>query len=134
MATKTFLLVTAIGEGGTGLGLLVLPAIALALLLGLQAPAPDMVVISRVAGSALLAIGVLSGMASRDRGGPALRGVLAGILVYDTIVAALLAHAGGALGMSGPLLWPAVVVHAFLAVWCAVSVRAAAANVNPGHQ
>jgi hypothetical protein len=120
---KAFLLVTAIGEGGTGIGLLLLPAVVLSLLLGIQAPATDILVISRVTGAALLAIGLISAVASRDAGSPTLLGVLAGVLLYDMTVAGLLGYAGGALGLSGPALWPAVVLHVALAVWCVVCLR-----------
>ena len=120
---KAFLLVTAIGEGGTGIGLLLLPAVVLSLLLGTQAPATDIVVVSRVAGSALLAIGLMSAVASRDAGSPALLGVLAGILLYDVVVAGLLGYAGAVLGLAGPALWPAVVLHVVLAVWCVVCLQ-----------
>ena len=120
---KAFLLVTAIGEGGSGIGLLLLPAVVLSLLLGTQAPATDIVVVSRVAGSALLAIGLMSAVASRDAGSPALLGVLAGILLYDVVVAGLLGYAGAVLGLAGPALWPAVVLHVVLAVWCVVCLQ-----------
>ena len=123
MTVKGFLLVTAIAEAGTGLSLLLLPATVLSLLLGIQAPTVDIVFISRVAGAALLAIGLISALASRAAGGPALLGVLAGILLYDVVVVGLLAYAGGVLGLAGPALWPAVVVHSVLAVWCVVCLQ-----------
>lgn len=123
---KGLLLATALGEGGTGLGLLLLPAGVLSLLLGIQAPSFEVVIVSRVAGAALLAIGLISALASRDAGGPALLGVLAGILLYDVVVAGLLAYAGGVLGMAGPALWPAVVLHGVLAAWCVLCLRTAA--------
>jgi hypothetical protein len=41
------------------------------------------------------------------------------VLIYDVVVAALLAHAGLGLGMSGIVLWPAVAAHGALGVWCA---------------
>ena len=68
-------------------------------------------------------IAVSSALASRDRGSPALLGVLAGILVYDVTVAGLLAFAGGSLGLAGVALWPAVALHAALAVWCVACLQ-----------
>ena len=53
-----------------------------------------------------------------DRGGPAGLGLLIGVLIYDAAVAGLLVYAALFLGMAGVALWPAVVAHAALAVWC----------------
>jgi hypothetical protein len=46
------------------------------------------------------------------------RGQVAGFAVYTALAAALLGHAGAALGMGGPALWPAALLHAGLALWC----------------
>ena len=120
---RGFLLVTAIAEVGTGLGLLLAPSAVMSVLLGIRGPSPEIVIVSRVAGAALLAIGLISALASRDAGGPALLGVLAGILLYDVVVAGILGYAGGTLGLAGPALWPVVVLHAVLAVWCVVCLQ-----------
>ena len=129
---KGFLLVTAIAEAGAGLGLLLLPATVLSLLLGIQGTSPEIVIVSRVAGAALLAIGLICALASRDTGSPALLGVLAGILLYGVVVAGVLGYAGGALELAGPALWPAVVLHGVLAVWCIVCLRSAARHQTSG--
>jgi hypothetical protein len=116
---RTWLLtVTALVEVGTGLFLLFLPSLPLALLLGVSLAAPEAVFIARVAGAALLALGVACSLARSDRHGPAQRGVLTGVLTYDVAAAALLAYAGLVLNMAGIALWPAVVLHTALAVWC----------------
>lgn len=118
MTRSAFLVITAAGEGVTGLFLLLWPAVPLMLLLGVQATVPETLLVARVAGSALLAIAVTSGMARSDSGSPALRAVLTGILLYDVAVAAVLAYAASGLQHGGVLLWPAVVAHAALAAWC----------------
>jgi hypothetical protein len=112
------LIVTAVGEGGTGLLLLVLPSVPLALLLGVERAAPETLFVARFAGAALLAIAVACWLARYDHGRPAQLGLLAGVLIYDVAAAALLAYAGFALSMVGLALWPAAVLHAALAVWC----------------
>jgi hypothetical protein len=114
------LIVTAITEVATGLLLLVLPSIPFGLLLGVSVAAPEALLVGRVAGAALLALGVASWLARSDKQGCAVLGVLTGVLIYDGAAAALLAYAGAALGMAGLALWPAVVLHAVLAVWCLV--------------
>src|SRR5262249_36575021 len=74
--------------------------------------------IARVAGAALLAIGVACWLARGDERSPAQLGLLAGVLIYDVAAAVLLAYAGLVLSMVGIALWPAVVLHTALAVWC----------------
>jgi hypothetical protein len=111
-------MVTAIGEGGTGLFLLVLPSVPLALLLGVEQASPETSIAARVAGAALLAIGVAFWLARGDKQSPALQGLVIGFLIYDGAVAALLGYAGLVLNLVGIMLWPAVVLHAALAIWC----------------
>jgi hypothetical protein len=123
MRRAPLLFVTGLVEVGTGLFLLFLPALPLALLLGVSPAAPEALLVSRVAGAALLAIGVASWLARGDGGGPAQLGVLSGVLIYDLAAAVLLAYAGLVLGLVGIALWPAVVIHAALAVWCVVCFR-----------
>jgi hypothetical protein len=113
------LIVTALIEVGTGLFLLFLPAILLALLLGVSLATPEAIFIARVAGAALLALGAACLMARSDQPGPAQTGLLTGVLIYDASAAALLAYAGLGQSMAGIALWPAVVLHTALAVWCA---------------
>jgi hypothetical protein len=114
------LLVTSILEGGTGVVLLFLPSIPLMLLLGVREGAPEALFVGRVAGAALLALGVASWLARNDERSPAQLGLLIGVLIYDAAAAALLGYAGIVLGMDGIVLWPAVVIHTGLAVWCVV--------------
>ena len=45
-----------------------------------------------------------------------------GALIYDLAAAALLACAGLFANLAGVLLWPAVALHAALAVWCVFAV------------
>ncbi len=120
MARKYLLIVTALGEAGTGLLLLFLPAVLLVLLLGVKQAAPEALVAARIAGAALLAIGIACWLARNDHGSPAQQGMLAGVLIYDVGAAGVLAYAGLILGMVGLALWPAVVLHVVLAVWCVV--------------
>jgi hypothetical protein len=117
------LLATAFLEVGAGLSLLVVPSIPLVLLLGVSEATPETLLIGRVAGAALLAIGVFCWMARGERQGRAYVGLLAGVFIYDVAAAALLGYAGLILNMAGILLWPAVVLHTALAVWCLICLR-----------
>jgi hypothetical protein len=131
MRLKELFLVTAVAEAVIGLALLGLPAIVLATLLGIQPATMETLFVGRIAGAALLAIGVASFLARNDATLPAQRGLLTGILLYDVLVALLLVYAGVGQQMAGPALWPAVVVHTLLAIWCVLSLRVQA---EPGPQ
>jgi hypothetical protein len=111
-------IVTAVLEVGTGLALVVLPAISLELLLAAKSPSPEALFISRVAGAALVAIGVASWLGRNDLHSPAQFGLLVGMLVYNVAVGALLTYAGMVLNWTGIALWPGVAIHSTLAVWC----------------
>jgi len=117
------LIVTALVESGTGLLLLLLPAVLFALLLGLRQAAPETLLVGRLAGAGLLGIGVACWLGRNDSRTPAQLGLLAGVLMYNVAAAVLLARAGAVLKMVGIALWPAVVLHAVLAVWCSACLR-----------
>jgi hypothetical protein len=134
---RTYLLiVTAFGEGGTGVLLLVLPSGPLALLLGVDQASPVTLLVSRVAGAALLAFGIACWAGRFDNRSSAQSGLVASVLVYDLAAAALLAYAGWFMKLLGIALWPAVLVHAALAVWCVMCLwdkpRGEGAGTGPG--
>jgi hypothetical protein len=112
------LIVTALCEVGIGLVLLVWPSLPLALLLGVEHATPEVHIVARIAGAALLALGVTCWLVRSDRHSPAQPGVTTGVLIYDVAAAVILACAGLFLGFAGVVLWPGVVLHTVLAVWC----------------
>ena len=118
-----FLIVIAAVEAATGLALLLLPSVPFALLLGLESATVEAVFVGRIAGAALLAIGVASWMARKDALNPSLFGLLVGILIYNTAVSILLVYAAAILKMTGVMLWPTVAFHALLAVWDGLLLR-----------
>jgi hypothetical protein len=83
---------------------------------------PETIFVARVAGAALLGIGVGCWFGRNDQLGPAQRGLIAGVLVYSALVAGLLAYAGLFLNLVGIALWPAVAVHALLLLACVFSL------------
>ena len=88
---RTYLLiVTALGEAGTGLLALVSPAVLLALLLGVDQASPETNFVGRIAGAALLALGVACWLGRDDHGRPAQQGLLLGVLIYDLAAAGIL--------------------------------------------
>lgn len=110
-------------ELGAGLGLLCLPHSMVSLLIGGDLEGPVALSVARVAGAGLLALGVACWLARHDAHGRAARGLVAAMLVYDTAVAAILAFAGIHEGLHGVALWPAVMLHAVMAVWCIACLR-----------
>ena len=119
---KRFLTLTAIIEGATGLALIAVPAIVVRLLLGAEISGAS-VPLGRVAGAALLALGVACWLARDDTQSRAARGLVVAMLMYNIPATAVLAFAGIALGLHGVALWPAVVLHAAMAAWCVACLR-----------
>jgi len=109
---------TALIEAATGLGLIATPSIVVRLLLGSLLDTSAAVMLGRVAGTALLALGVACWLARDDTQSRAARGLVVTILLYNVSVATLLAFAGVGLGLHGLALWPAVILHAGMAIWC----------------
>ncbi len=114
---------TAIIEASTGLGLLAVPSVVVRLLLGSPLGTSAAVMLARVAGAALLALGVACWLARDDTQSRATRGLIVAMLMYNLIATAVLAFAGIGLGLHGVALWPAVILHAAMAIWCVTSLR-----------
>lgn len=110
---------TAWVEVGVGLALLVVPSVVLGLLLGVDAAESETLLVGRIAGGALIALGVASGVARREKRCATHQGLLVGLLIYNGLATMLLGYAGCARSEVGIALWPAVILHAGLALWCA---------------
>jgi hypothetical protein len=115
---KKLLVITAIIEAATGIGLLVVPSMVAQVLLGGTLDAAAAVTVARVAGAALLALGVACWLA-RDDG----RALVVAMLFYNIAAVAILAYAAVGLALSGMGLWPAIGLHTVLAGWCAVALK-----------
>jgi hypothetical protein len=117
------LIATAIIEIGVGIPLLVTPSLVAQLLLGTPLSSPAALLVARIAGAALLAIGVSCWLERRAPIVP-VTGLVSGLLVYNAAVFALLLYATLADGLSGMGIWPACALHAAMAVWCVRVIRA----------
>ncbi len=100
---KRVLIFAAVGEAGTGLALLIVPSLVGRLLLGEELTGIA-IPVAGVAGIALIALGVACWP-----GPPRV-----GMLTYSAAVTLYLAYVGFAGGLTGILLWPAVVLHVIL--------------------
>src|SRR4029078_600125 len=103
------LTVAAIAEIITGLALIVVPVFFVKLLFGTDV-AGVAVITSQFAGLALFALGVACWPPT---------GVLCGMLTYTSLAAVGLVYLGIGGRWIGPLLWPAVVLHAVLTLFLA---------------
>src|SRR5437762_3239262 len=113
---------TAIIETATGLGLMAVPSVVVRLLLGAEVSGAN-IPLGRVAGGALLALGVACWLARNDTESRAARGLVVAMLIYNVVATAVLAFAGIGLGLHGVALWPAVVLHAAMGAWCGACLR-----------
>ena len=120
---KTLQISSAMIELGAGLALLSYPSIAVALLVGARLEDPAALTVARVCGAALLTLGVACWRARGDAQSRAATGLVAAMLFYDVVVAALLAFAALGNGLYGVALWPAVVLHTLMSVWCVACLR-----------
>ncbi len=100
---KQALFFAAVGEAATGLALLIVPSIVVRLLLGAE-PAGQAIPIARVAGIAIMALGFACWP------GPP----LLGMLIYGSLVTLYFLYLGIRGDWVGPLLWPALMLHAVL--------------------
>ncbi|HEY5705863.1 MAG TPA: hypothetical protein VIS96_09850 [Terrimicrobiaceae bacterium] len=116
---KALPIVTAVIEVGAGLALLGFPSAVAVLLLGTPLETAAALTVARVAGAGLLALGVACWLARGDMQSRAAIGLVVAMLLYNAAAVAVLAYAGIGLGLYGALLWPAVFLHAAMAVWCA---------------
>jgi hypothetical protein len=120
---RTLQIASATIELGAGLALLCYPSAAVALLFGARLEGVAALSVGRVCGAALLTLGVACWLARGDTQSRAANGLVAAMLFYDVAVAAVLAFAAIGNGLSGVALWPAVVLHAIMSVWCVACLR-----------
>jgi hypothetical protein len=107
MVTRTLLVVTGLAETGVGLTLLLSPPLVASVLFGASLDPSAASIVGRIAGAALVAP----------------------MLLYNCAGAAVLTQAGAGLRLVGVLMWPAVALHAGLAVWCIASLRCREAGI-----
>ena len=117
---RKILAFAAIAEIGTGLLLLLDPALVVALLVGGDLSGAG-VVTARCLGITLVALGVACwpGRHSTDNVAAAARGML----LYNVAIALYLVYVRTVDHLGGPLLWPAVVIHAVVAALLATTWR-----------
>jgi hypothetical protein len=106
---KSVLAFAAVAEAATGLILLVYPSMVVRLLFAAEMTGPS-IVISRIAGVSLIALGLACWPGVRSR-------ALFGMLIYSSFVALYFIGLGVAGESVGKLLWPAAAVHVILSIF-----------------
>ena len=115
---KLLLTIAAVIEAGAGLTLLLMPSLATSALLGTALNTPTGLVAARIAGAALVALAIACWQARNgERGNPA-TGVVEAMLFYNFATAMVLMYADIRLNLRSALLWPAIVLHLGLGIWC----------------
>ena len=134
-SASTLFTATAAIELGAGLALLTCPSATAVLLVGASLEVPASLTVARVAGAALLALGIACWLARGDAHSRAARGLVAAMVLYNLGVAIILGTAGIRSQAVGIALWPAVMLHAAMTVWCIASLlggnTAHVANMKP---
>ena len=120
---KALLTMMAVLEATVGLGLLVSPALPVSILLGAPLDTPVGLSVGRVAGAALVALGIACWRVRQDDRSRSAMGVVTSMMFYNVLVVAILLYAQLGLGVKGIGVRPAVFLHVVLAVWCITCLR-----------
>ena len=120
---RTLLIVTALLEATAGFALAASPSLVVSLLVGSPLDTRSGSIVGRLAGVALLTLGLVCWLARNDQQNRVTAGPVAAMLFYNVAVATLLVYARLGLGLSGIGLWPTVALHAGLALWCIACLR-----------
>ena len=117
---KSLLTITALLEGATGLALAIIPSLLVSILLGTSLTDPTAILISRLAGGALITIAMACWLTRSDSHSYVMVKAMAG---YNIFSITLLVYAVLVKKIYGPGLWPAVLLHLVLLIWCLLSMR-----------
>lgn len=118
---KSLLTFTALVEVATGLALLIIPSVTASLLLGTTLAEPGGILVGRIGGAALISLAIACWLSREDAQASIV--IVKALTVYNILAAILLIYAGLVEHFSGIGLWPAVVLHIVLLVWCLQSLR-----------
>src|SRR5687768_10734945 len=115
MMMKTLLTISALLEGLTGLTLALMPSLVMPLLLGTELTDTTANLMCRLTGGVLLAIAFGCWLSRDDMQSSNMLKVM---LFYNFFSIVLLNYAVFVDKLSGPWLWPTVLLHVGLLVWC----------------
>jgi len=113
---KLLLSLTALSEGLVGLLLMIVPSMVVPVLFSGELETQIANAVGRVAGAAICSLAIVCWQL-RSAGSI---GVVIALLFYNISVNTIFVYVAVGVGLQGPLLWPAIVVHYALAAWCGV--------------
>ena len=116
---KLLLTLTALFEALTGIGLIVFPSMVISLLIGTLPDGAVVSTLAMIAGAALLSLAIACWL---PRNNAAATGIVKAMIFYNLAAAATLLYASIGDKLSGAGLWPAILLHAALAVWCFIAL------------
>jgi hypothetical protein len=128
---KPLLLTTAAVEAGAGLALLGVPSRFAQLLFAAPLEGAVALTVARVGGMGLLTLAVAAWLASHDSQSCAARGLASAMVLYNAGAALVLGAAGLQPARVGITLWPVVLVHVGMAVWCVTQLLRTAHPAKP---
>ena len=114
---KKLFIITAFIESVTGLILLISPSFLISILLGTSLDSSVGLLLGRIGGTALLSLGIACLLACKDEKSSSAKGIAVALLLYNVVVASLLAYTGLNSNESKLSLWFVVLVHLLLAIW-----------------
>ena len=123
MKTRTLVRLSAAIEAATGVALIAIPDLVARVLLG-TGLSDSGIAVGRLAGLALLSLGLACWPSAEDASAPAIRA----LFTYNLLVALYLAYLRLGGGFISYLLWPAVALHSLLTLLLARPAKAAQAN------
>lgn len=119
---KILLIISALLEAATGFAFLIMPSVVVSLLIGVPLDTPAGLVAGRIAGAALVALGIACWQLRSGERGSAATGVVEAMMFYNFAAVAVLVYAGIRLELRSQLLWPAIILHLALGGWCLLSL------------
>ena len=117
---KTLLFMKAAVEILAGLALIAFPSVAVSLVMGQPLTEPVGIVIGRIAGVAVLALGITCWLARNESQSHAAISLIWALLFYDVSFVLILLSAHLRIALDGIGLWLVVALHSGLGVWSAL--------------
>jgi len=119
---KNLLAFTALIECATGLLLIVIPEVVTGFLIGSWPGPNSAILILRIAGIALLIIGIVCWLSRNTEQNRFTRRLIISLMVYNITIPVVFIYMAIAINLSGPGLWPAVLIHLLMLAWCIINV------------
>ena len=128
---RALLIASASIEFLAGIGLISGPGVVVPLVLGTPMEAPAAFAVCRMAGAALISLGIVCLYALRDTESAATDGIIIGMLFYNVAIPVLFVYLRFSANMNGSGLLPAAALHTIMTAWCLLSLRVRQSKSSP---